>query len=171
MIMQGADVEQHPNIKHSCPANPAADPNLGYGDPAVRIQQWVDAFGANGVFQSICEDNFAPALRVIANKVAGVFGPACVDGPFPATAAGTQPTCRVVDRVIGGSGQRTDTLLPRCADNGDVAPCWTLSDDVAGCLDGKRLAINRGTVTPPADLTTAFTCAPCAPGSTEIGCR
>jgi hypothetical protein len=159
------------NIHHSCTVVSTGE----YADPAVRIKQWVDAFKQNGLFQSICSDSFAPALQLIANKIAGVFGSPCVNGPFPGADGGTQTACRVVDRT-SASGTRVDSLLPNCAQIGNDAgdappPCWTLSDDVSGCLDGKRLVINRGAVAPPPDLTTAFTCAPCAAGSTEIGCR
>jgi hypothetical protein len=162
----GLPDELEANIQHSC-----AIPATGeYGDPSVRLKQWLDAFGVNGVFQSICADSFAPALQVIAARVAGVFGPACVSGPFAGGDGGAPTACRVVDRTPRSDGSRSEVLLPSCADNANAAPCWTLMDDASGCLDGKRLSINRGAVTPPADLTTAFTCAACAPGTAEIGC-
>jgi hypothetical protein len=157
--------ENQPDTLHSCMQSSGE-----YADPSIRIKQWTDAFGPNGLFLSICSASFAPALQLIANKLAGVFGPACVSGPFPATAPGTQPACRVVDRTPGAAGGYVYTKLPNCADDGNVAPCWSLIDDAAGCLDGKRLQLNRGAVTPPANLVTAFTCRPCDPGSTEPGC-
>ena len=164
MIQTGLDVAPHPNIVHSCTQNSGE-----FADPSVRIQQWVASFGVNGLSQSICASTLAPALQLVGNRIAGVFGPTCVSGPFPATSPGAQPACRVVDRSSQGANP-TQVLLPNCTSNGQTPPCWSLVDDVAGCLDGKRLVLDRGTTTPPADLTTAFTCAPCAPGSTEIGC-
>lgn len=164
MIQQGSDIEPHPSVVHSCTQNSGE-----YGDPAVRIQQWVDAFGANGLSQTICANSFAPALQLIANQIAGIYAPPCVSGPFPPTAPGAQPACRVADQFFV-NGTLTRVPLPNCASSAQL-PCWRLVDDASGCLDGKRLVLDRGaTVTPPPDLTTAFTCAPCAPGSTEVGC-
>jgi len=160
--------EDQVQTKHSCQQSTGE-----YADPAIRIKQWTEAFGPNGLYLSICSPSFAPALQLIANKIAGVFGPSCVSGPFPATApdAGEQPACRVVDRITDAAGTRVYAPLPNCADDGNVAPCWSLIDDAAGCLDGKKLVLNRGTTTPPADLVTGFTCRPCALGPTEPGCH
>ena len=36
-------------------------------DPAVRIAQWVQAFGAKGLFLSVCQDNFGPLLDRMAS--------------------------------------------------------------------------------------------------------
>jgi hypothetical protein len=165
MIQNAMDVEVHPNMLHSCTQNSGE-----YADPAVRLQQWTQAFGRNGLFLSICANSFAPALQLIANKIAGVFGPFCVDGPFPPASGAAHPPCRVADRFIGSNGQRVEIALANCGDNGNLPPCWSLAADPDGCLDGQRLLINRGAATPPPDLTTAFTCAPCRAGVPEPGC-
>jgi len=138
----------------------------------VRLAMCARNLGANVSFQSICAEDFDAHMQSLGSRVATLYGPACVSGPFPAVDGGAHPACRVVDRTAGADGGAlSQTMLPNCSDNGNAAPCWTLEDDLTGCLDGKRLAINRGTAALPPDLTTAFSCAPCAAGSTEIGCR
>jgi hypothetical protein len=70
--------ELWPQIMHSCgPAgaddvNPAATqtPTDGsFGDPAVRIVQWVKAFGANGSIGSICDTDYSTFVTDFVNKV------------------------------------------------------------------------------------------------------
>jgi hypothetical protein len=51
------DTGPWPGIEHSCTASDGS-----VADPAVRLAQWVSAFGPNGLFLSACEDNFGPSL-------------------------------------------------------------------------------------------------------------
>ena len=166
MIQQGQDTEAHPNIRHSCTLATGE-----FADPAVRIQQWVGAFGVNGIATSICADSFVAPLQQIADKIATVFGPVCLSGAVPEGSGSTPPVCRVVDRVVQANGQVQTTLLPQCAAPGAPPPCWELTADAAGCAAGTRLSVNRGAAPPPAGLSTEYDCAPCAPGSTDLGCR
>jgi MYXO-CTERM domain-containing protein len=55
-----------PNVEHSC--GPTSDSS--FGDPAVRIAQFVQAFGDNGVTESICDSTFSPAFSLITSKIA-----------------------------------------------------------------------------------------------------
>jgi MYXO-CTERM domain-containing protein len=70
--------ELWPAIEHSCGAvggdnvNPLATMNPtdgSFGDPAVRVAQWVHAFGDNGVVTSICDPDYSVAFQTIANKI------------------------------------------------------------------------------------------------------
>jgi MYXO-CTERM domain-containing protein len=65
-----------PNVEHSC--GPTADGS--FGDPPVRIAQFVQAFGDNGVTESICDNSFLPAFSLVTSKIAehlpGGTGPA-----------------------------------------------------------------------------------------------
>jgi MYXO-CTERM domain-containing protein len=63
--LDSASSELFPNVEHSCSA---ADGS--FGDPPVRIAQFVQAFGDNGVTQSICDSSYAPAFSLIASKIA-----------------------------------------------------------------------------------------------------
>jgi hypothetical protein len=167
MVQQGQDVEQHPNIVHSCVLNSGE-----YADPSVRLTQWAASFGANGSVDSICANSLAPAMQRIGNRVAGLFQPACAAGPF---AASGQPACRVIDQSAAGYTV-TQTLVPNCSDNGNAVPCWTAVADATNCGTGKRMTVNRGPAAPPSSFppgyfASAFTCDACATGSTEIGCN
>ncbi len=70
--------ERWPTIEHSCGAlggddvNPLATqtPTDGsFGDPGVRIAQWVHAFGSNGVVTSICDADYSVSFQTIADKI------------------------------------------------------------------------------------------------------
>lgn len=53
-----------PEISHACTATDGS-----VADPAVRLTQWATAFGANGQVLSVCSDNFAPALQLLAERL------------------------------------------------------------------------------------------------------
>ena len=56
-----------PVIAHSCTA--ALDGS--FADPAVRIIEFTNQFGANGIVRSICSDDLAPALQSVAQAIVG----------------------------------------------------------------------------------------------------
>ena len=51
------------------PRGQPATTDGSFGDPAVRISQWVQAFGGNGVTASICDGNYANAFNAIASRI------------------------------------------------------------------------------------------------------
>ena len=59
--------ETDPAIEHSCTQATAGDPE--YADPAVRIKQWVDNFGANGAFFPICADSMQGTMGGISAAI------------------------------------------------------------------------------------------------------
>jgi hypothetical protein len=79
----GGDIqgELWPSVEHSCGPQGGDDVNPlatdvttdgSFGDPAVRITQWVQAFGDNGLVGSICDDYGltmgSMATKVLANR-------------------------------------------------------------------------------------------------------
>lgn len=65
MFMLGnGGVEVQPQVRHSC-----SNPSGTYADPAVRVKTWVDAFGTNGVFESLCPDDLGPPMMRIAQAL------------------------------------------------------------------------------------------------------
>jgi hypothetical protein len=79
MPSSGGDIqgELWPSVKHSCGPQGDADVNPlatdvttdgSFGDPAVRITQWVQAFGDNGLVGSICDD-YGLTMGSMASKV------------------------------------------------------------------------------------------------------
>ena len=70
--------ELWPEVEHSCGAMGTDDVNPkstmsptdgSFGDPAVRITQYVQAFGANGVTGSVCDNSYANAFSAIVSKI------------------------------------------------------------------------------------------------------
>ena len=56
------DTGPWPNVEHSCVASDGS-----FANPAVRIAQWVKAFGDNGLLLPVCSDNFGPSLDRMAS--------------------------------------------------------------------------------------------------------
>jgi hypothetical protein len=52
-----SDTGPWPVIQPSCVASDGS-----FADPAVRLAQWVSAFGPNGLFLPVCTDNLGPSL-------------------------------------------------------------------------------------------------------------
>lgn len=174
----GGIMEDQPQVAHSCttpPPMPGAQPE--YGDPSIRIKQWIDAF-PNGIFLPICQESFAPALQNIAMKISQVIGPKCINGPFldkDPVAAGTQYDCRVADRAPNPSGVLVETPVPACDESAaGTFPCWQLVDS-PNCQGGRLMQIQRtppGMMPPPAtELNTRVECAICIPGSDDPRCQ
>jgi hypothetical protein len=87
--------ELWPNVEHSCGPQGGANPlatdvttDGSFGDPGVRITEWVHAFGDNGVIGSICDD-YGLTMGNMAGKVLTNRGPAPDAGTAPAADAGT----------------------------------------------------------------------------------
>ena len=155
------------NVVHSCMENGGE-----YGDPSVRINQWVHGFGDNGLLLTICADSFAQSLMTIAKKLSTLLDPQCInrmlrDGD-PSTPA-LDPICTVVDSYMS-NGQTIDSALASCASNGNTPPCWALGDDPMHCPNGKVLQVNRGSAMPPSGLSSQVSCELCPPGVTLSGC-
>jgi hypothetical protein len=127
---------------HSCAA---ADGT--YADPAVRIKQLVDQFPETGLFQTICNDSFAPALTAFAQVVGKALSAApCLDEGIEAS------SCTFTDYWYDDQGARVETPMPSCLDSGDEPPCWQPRSDVACAGQGLSFRHAAG---PLPDGTTA----------------
>jgi len=91
----GASSCPWPLIAHSCTA---ADSS--FADPSIRINQWVGAFGANGISSSICETSFAPAMQQVATRIGALLSAGGGTGP----AQGPIPTCGGSSGAGGSTG-------------------------------------------------------------------
>ncbi|HVZ71529.1 MAG TPA: hypothetical protein VHJ20_04065 [Polyangia bacterium] len=159
-----------PQIRHSC-----TEADGTYADPSVRISQAIGAFGNNGLFESICNDSFTPALQTVANAIGQRVSPTaalCVTGrPYdtdPVT-SGIQPDCTFVDHATTASGDPSSKPIAACARNGNVAPCWQLTADAA-CPGSLRIGFKRDpAATPP--TSTTISCQTCAANDTRAGCQ
>jgi len=156
-----------PVIAHSCTA-----PDGSFGDPGVRTAQMVKEFGAHGAVLPICVDSLAASLDRAAMLINSLVSPPCIPGRIQWNATG-DPDCKVTRHVATGTGSFTDTVVPSCAANGGVAPCWQLSAGGPGCETGNTLDAG---VDPNVSSTTAsnitVSCALCDPNAPdpEKGC-
>jgi hypothetical protein len=159
------DPSMWPNIDHSCVQNSGE-----YADPSIRLTQFVEAFGGNGLFLPICAPTFAPALMTIASTIGKVLGPRCIQGT-PVMKANGQPDCSVIDNSFDDQGNPVNTPVAACADNNNTPPCWALTTDAMNCPGALVLSVMRptGTMT-PSGLTSQVSCSTCIPGVTQAGC-
>jgi len=137
------------------------------GDSALRI--WDAVVQLGGVFQSICQDNYASAMRVIAETINKKLGPACIAGTIATDAQG-QPICHVVDRTFNAAGQSyQDVSLHSCAEN-PAPPCWKLSAGDKCPAGAHQLEVDRGGAPASSQVKAVADCEVCVPGSTNAGC-
>ncbi len=66
------DTGPWPAMRHACTTDDGS-----FADPAVRITEFVRAFGANGTLLSICDTNYGPAL----DRIAALLSPPTMPTP------------------------------------------------------------------------------------------
>jgi hypothetical protein len=132
-----ANNEVDPFVDHSCVQQVANGADPEYADPAVRIKQWVDSFGAtNGVFYPICANNFRDAMNGIAMAINKKLGSSCVSTHI--TMSPTDPTkhnCTVTQRVTDSSNNVKKEILTECTAGNPVVPCFQLTENSDKCTD------------------------------------
>jgi hypothetical protein len=138
--LQMGGSEAQPQMVHSCTSGTTG---LEYADPAIRIRQWLDAFNANGVLESICANDFAPAMMRIAEVIGRALGVQCVPTNIAMKADGT-PDCDVTQRVTNAAQQFKDTPVGFCGGTppGDTTidnPCWRFGQNA---MQNARCAAN-----------------------------
>jgi hypothetical protein len=143
----------------------------GDATAALRMKKFVDSFGENGAFFSICQDDFRPAMQKIGEKLAAKLGNPCISAPLvdikPAE-PGVQADCQVIDAEPGDNGSTTYTALPPCGASGAM-PCWKLATD-AKCGDsGFKIDVQRSMLPKPGTQQ-AIKCLTCAK-SDDLRCK
>jgi len=133
--------ETDPVVDHSC-TQATSDPNAPeYADPAVRIKQWIDDFGANGVFYPICANDFSTAMVGIAKKIHQKLGASCVSTNVAYNTPGDPASghnCQVTQKITDSGGTVTTARLDECDGTGATvgnAPCYQLLLNNAQCTD------------------------------------
>ena len=140
---QNANGETDPNIDHSCVFPTTAGGPPEYGDPAVRIAQWVANFGNNGALYPICADTFAKAMNGIADKIHQKLGASCLSTNIATRQDGTH-ICDVSENVTNTDTNKTESrALSECSTSLDNTPCYRLIDNAPDCVQ-------------QADVTTLF---------------
>jgi hypothetical protein len=168
------DTSMWPYVEHSCTHKEPPPMMDTYADPAIRIKQWVDAFGSNGLFEEICNDTFKDALNGIANEIGKKIGSPCVTGTLISTTGqpwkDTDPTdiaqCSVVDHTTNMAGTVIDSTLQACPDMASrtgATPCWYLTTPAPGTTscpaNSHVMGFNRGPNAPlMTDLNSSVSC-------------
>lgn len=143
-----------PVIRHACVATDGS-----FADPAVRINELVGQFGANGRTLSICDADFSPALSNIASEIVEYVNAPCIQGQIAKQPGTTREACTVTDNTTG-------TSVPACADTNGAGVCWQLVAGASACGGGVSVSV-QGTTQ---DIT--VDCTMCVPGmrDTARGC-
>jgi hypothetical protein len=136
-----------------------------FADPAIRIAELVGHFGDNGRLQSICDDDFAPALGAVGDNIVRYVNAPCILGQIAKRPGTARDDCDVTDRESGGQ-------VPACEDTGGAGECWRLVAGGESC-SGVSVVVQadpQGTEDPPGNLTVR--CTMCIPGVPDpaVGC-
>jgi hypothetical protein len=113
-----------PAIAHSCMAS-----DDSFADPSVRISEFVNQFGANGLVLPICSMDFSGSLDRIASLINQQLKAPCIPQKVANKAGAQEPDCVVVSHVSNGTST-VDAPVPWCG-SGAAAPCWQLTTDAA----------------------------------------
>jgi hypothetical protein len=96
--------------------------------PPVRMREWAENFGDRNLY-SICDDDYTPALKAIADRIASQIRPACykdcVKDNDPSV-DGLQPDCFVEEEVLGSPKRE----VPACKLVGGVYEQPSAEDNV-----------------------------------------
>jgi hypothetical protein len=147
--------EMEPRIVPSCMSS------NGSAAPAVRLQQFIDAFGVNGTVESICEGDFSPAMARIGDKIAGRIRHQCLEKPpvdnDPAR-AGLQANCEVYQESTTSDGP-IRTSIDSCDDA--LPPCWRIQPDSTCPGTGTEVIVDRGAIPAPPRTSITVLCETC----------
>jgi hypothetical protein len=125
-----------PSLAHSCQYD-GTDSIPEVADPAVRIAQFVNAFGTRGTVSSVCSADLSLPMTDIGLRAKQLMGDPCIP---VALAHPSSPTCVVTD---GPS-----TVMPACSTGSH--DCWKIVSDPVRCAqspDQLRVEIDRTTLT------------------------
>jgi hypothetical protein len=146
-LMQERVRDDDQNLELVCVhENPDYDPN--YPDvgrpytteafPARRMVEVARAFGQRGVVQSICQDDFAPAVDAIIEAISGELGSICLTYDLERDEDGLVE-CEVVWEMPAGLGCNAEYLTPH--------PKHPVSEDGDALCVVDQLAVNTKTLT------------------------
>jgi hypothetical protein len=170
-----------PQVMHSCgpqggydvnPLETAAPTDGSFGDPGVRISQFIKSFSTS-VIESICDANYRPAMTAMATKLgAMITQQSCAAAPNISDNVSAATVCTVTTHLTDSAGKVTDVPVPNCITSGNKAPCWALTYDPAACPAGglsfKLMAPEAAQTA--ASVSSTLTCYACPVGSGTSDC-
>ena len=117
----------------------------------MRLNQLTETLGPYGHFETICGDSMNTSLSHIATMMTKPLAFSCVARPASAE------SCRVLDRLIDGSGGKAVSEIQACAQTGS-GPCWSLVNDPSCLATEQRLVVDRAGAPVPEGVMTAIDC-------------
>jgi hypothetical protein len=141
------------NLKPSCSRTIEGDPVPSTAYPPRRIVELAQMFGANGIVQSICQEDFGPAMGAIIDIIAKQLGEVCLPRPLIRQANGLVP-CNVVWELPATKPEGAVTPL-KCEELSFLAPVdegRAQTNDMGGvnCKVRQIPVLDRDVTTPPA---------------------
>ncbi|HMG22398.1 MAG TPA: hypothetical protein VK607_13795, partial [Kofleriaceae bacterium] len=141
----------------SCSATLAG--NLAIGRPALRLDEFRDAFADRGLFRSVCQADYSGALTDIGKLLIKALSP-CLEGTLDtadrdAANPGLQPDCTVSEITDVDTAAQVEVLIPRCAmtaasqpDLAGAPACWWVEVDPS-CDTQTQLGLRIERAAPP----------------------
>jgi hypothetical protein len=131
--------ELWPGMTPSC-GSKAADGSGAFGEPAVRLSQFLNAF-PNSVLSSVCDESYTPDLRALTSRSEEGQHPPCVPSDIRSKTdamGNSYPDCVVTEHLTTADGEGRQFILPACATVAPGSACWSLGD-AAVCPAGSQL--------------------------------
>jgi len=110
--------------------------------PGPRLVEFVNQFGANGLYLPLCSGQFSPALDRISQQINSSIQPPCARNvrDTDLETPGLQANCTVEELASNPDGTRTRSRLPNC--DAGPPPCWRLIAS-SGTCDGYIFEVLR----------------------------
>ncbi len=147
-----------PRVAASC-GTEGADGSGAFGEPAVRITQFMNSF-QDSVVGSICDANYAEVLTSIATPLADDLAPPCLPADIQSwtdSAGNTYPDC-VVTEHLTTSDSVQHIPIPACAAAQAGSTCWSLQwPGNPGCSGPTLMVTNEQVGSDPAHFAANFT--------------
>ncbi len=149
--------------------------NLGEAAAGIRMKAFLDAFGANGSFYPICQEDLVEPIRQIGAKLAAKLTSTCIASALvnrSPDGTAIAPECKVTERRPDPANPAVvnDVVLPSC-DSGvtpsNTTPCWKLIPD-SGCENsGVKIEVLPATYKPPIGSERVVKCLTCPDGNND----
>ncbi len=118
--------ELWPRVAPSC-GSEAPDGSGAFGEPAVRLTQFVNAF-PNSVLASVCDDSYRELLAIF-TRGQDEGQPLCVPTEIRSRTdpvGNTYPDCVVTGHLTTSDGDVQELVLPPCATVAAGSACWSM---------------------------------------------
>jgi hypothetical protein len=122
--------------------------------PALRLKEFIDAFGAGGHIESICQADLRQALEKIGDVGGGIIANRCLPSPLADTddaTPGVQPFCQIFEESFDAQSKPVAKKLAQCTP-GSAKPCWRYVTEIDGkpaCPTQGRGAVEIDRESPP----------------------